>query len=178
MGNRPLFTCCRVAGAFLAVAALTIGSYRSVAAAPHRPQTVSDFTLSDVNGKPVKFSSLSAKAVVVDIWATWCPPCEAEVPHLMALQKKYQSQGLQVVGIALDDVPLVQAFIQKNSLNYPVWMGSPTVEKVFGHIAEMPTTFVLDGRGHIRHVYEGYYGDKTTAALESDVQAVLGGASQ
>src|SRR5271155_148455 len=70
------------------------------------------WTLTDVNGKAVRLQDFAGKVVVVDFWATWCPPCRAEIPHLISLQDKYKEQGLVIVGISLDQggIKLVDQF--------------------------------------------------------------------
>jgi peroxiredoxin len=114
------------------------------------------FTLTDLDGKPVSLSDFRGKVVVLDFWATWCPPCRMEIPDFTDLQKEYGSQGVQIVGIALDEPDKVQAFARQNGINYPVLLGSDEISMKYGGIEGIPTTFIIDKSGEIVNRFEGY----------------------
>jgi thiol-disulfide isomerase/thioredoxin len=82
--------------------------------------------LKDLNGNAVKLSDFKGKVVILDFWATWCPPCRAEIPHFVELQDKYGKQGLVIVGISLDEggPGVVSSFVKANKINYPIVMGN------------------------------------------------------
>src|SRR5664279_2139807 len=83
-----------------------------------------DFTLTDIDGKKLALSDYRGKVVLLDFWATWCTPCRAEIPHFVEYQNAYRDQGLQVVGISMDDdVKPVRPFYQEYKMNYPVALG-------------------------------------------------------
>lgn len=109
--------------------------------------------LLDPSGQPVTSESLKGKTVVVDFWATWCPPCKEEIPGYIALQKKYADKGLVIVGISLDQAgpAVVKKFVAAQQINYPIVMGDEGIVEAFGGIEAIPTTFLIDAQGQIRH---------------------------
>jgi thiol-disulfide isomerase/thioredoxin len=119
------------------------------------PQDVPPFTLSDLDGKSVAFADLRGKVVLVNFWATWCPPCRAEIPDLIKLQEKYRDK-LVVIGVSEDEIPPeeVKAFATAQKMNYPVVMSTPEMSTIFKGVSALPTTFVIDreGRVQMRHV--------------------------
>lgn len=129
-------------GKFPAARARTSAVATQGAAAP-------DFTLTDLQGQPVKLSDLRGKAVVLNFWATWCPPCKEEIPWFIELQKRYGAAGLQVVGVSMDDGDQkdVEKFAAENSINYPVLFGKENVAAQYGGIDYLPTTFYIDRNG-------------------------------
>jgi DsbE subfamily thiol:disulfide oxidoreductase len=111
------------------------------------------WVLEDVNGKKVSSDQFDGKVVVIDFWATWCPPCRAEIPGYIELQKKYGDQGLAIVGISLDQQGpgVVKRFMAKHGINYAIVMGDEAVVEAFGGVEGIPTTFIIDREKNIRH---------------------------
>jgi peroxiredoxin len=118
-----------------------------------------DFSLKDLNGKTVKLADLKGKAVILDFWATWCPPCRAEIPDLNTLYKEYKKKGATIVGVALDEggkTAIVAGMKKyKLSLDYPILIGNQDISKLYGGIDAIPTTFILDKGGNIVNKYIG-----------------------
>ncbi len=130
------------------------------------------FTLQDLNGKPVSLSDFKGKVIVLDFWATWCPPCVIEIPHFIELYEQYKDQGFAMVGISLDreGISVVKSFVRKYQINYPILMTDGQVDRVYGGITAIPTTFVIDSAGNIRQKYVGY---RDKAVFEADIKAFL-----
>ncbi len=135
-----------------------------------------DFTLRDVDGRDVRLSDFSGKVVLLDFWATWCQPCEAEIPHLQALYKTYKDKGFVVLGISMDgpeSVALVGPFVHKYSLEYPVLLDEETkVTGTFNPKRAAPLTVLIDGDGRIVRTRAGYSpGDERL--IEEDIRRLL-----
>lgn len=110
-----------------------------------------EFELKDLNGKTVHLSDYRGKAVVLNFWATWCPPCKVEMPWFVDLQERYGSQGLVILGVALDDASKEQIakFASDMKLNYPVLIGEDKVAQAYGGVEMLPTTFYIDRNGKV-----------------------------
>ncbi|MGD2279165.1 MAG: TlpA disulfide reductase family protein, partial [Candidatus Omnitrophota bacterium] len=104
------------------------------------------------------FSSTRGKVVILDFWATWCPPCTAEIPHFVELYKEYRERGLEIVGVALDrgGASTVKPFAERNGMNYTVVIGDQRITADYGGIRGIPTTFVVDRQGRIAQKFVGY----------------------
>lgn len=119
------------------------------------PAMVAPLTAADLDGRRVSTGGMRGKVVIVNFWATWCPPCRAEIPDLIALQEKYKD-SLQIVGVSQDEVPpeQVKAFATAHKINYPIVMTTNEIERLFPGIRALPTSFVLDREGRLvqKHV--------------------------
>lgn len=132
-----------------------------------------DFRLQDLQGKEIALSQYRGKVVLLEFWATWCPPCRATVPELIALQKKYRGKDFSVLGVSVDDEgenrrAELSAFSKQFNINYPVLMGSDSVARAY-EIWSIPRSFLIDRSGKIRDSYSGYvYGfqKKVSAEIE------------
>ena len=118
-----------------------------------------EFSLPDLNGQLRTVSEWDGKVVALNFWATWCPPCIKEVPEFVALQEKYQTQGLQFIGIALQQPEEVREFVTEHKVNYPILTGELEViqlaEAYGNHIGALPYTVIIDRNGKIAHVKPG-----------------------
>ncbi len=104
-----------------------------------------EFTLRDVNDKPVSLSSLNGSALLITFWATWCPPCRSEMPSLNRLYKEYAARGLVVVAVATDrSVSSVKDFLSKHPVDFPVLIDSDSKVSRQFKVFSLPTTFLLD----------------------------------
>ncbi|HEV3511663.1 MAG TPA: TlpA disulfide reductase family protein [Candidatus Sulfotelmatobacter sp.] len=110
-----------------------------------------DFALETLDGKDLRLSSLRGKAVLLNFWATWCGPCKIETPWLVELQKEYGAQGLQVVGVAMDDSGKedIAKFAQEMGVNYPVLLGKEAVGDEYGGVPALPESFFIGRDGKI-----------------------------
>ncbi len=118
-----------------------------------------DFELTGQEGQPIRLSDYDGRIVVLNLWATWCPPCRDEVPALIRLQEEYGEAGVQVIGVSLDENGARQAvadFAESFGINYPVPVDDGTVQQEYGPLSVIPTTYFLDRNRHIRFYAPGY----------------------
>ena len=129
------------------------------------------FALTTIDGKPLDLASYKGKVVLLDFWATWCVPCQSEIPHFVEFQNNYAAQGFQVVGISMDDGPdPVRPFYQQYKMNYPVAMGSTQLAQSYGGILGLPVTFLIDRNGKIA---ANYRGQTETSVIQQRLEALL-----
>ncbi|NKB36169.1 MAG: redoxin family protein [Gammaproteobacteria bacterium] len=118
-----------------------------------------DFSLLDVDGQMRNVSEWDGKVVAINFWATWCPPCIKEIPEFVELQHKFEAEGLQFIGIALQRAEEVTEFMEKTGMNYPVLVGEMEVIKIaesYGNdIGALPYTVILNREGRIELVKRG-----------------------
>ena len=129
------------------------------------PKPAAAFTLYTIDDREISLASLRGKVTLVNFWATWCPPCRAEIPDLIALQQKYHDQ-LQIIGISEDEAgpDVVRKFVAAHHINYPVAMTSPEFEKLFPGVAALPTSFIIDREGRIVQKHVGMLAPQLTEA--------------
>jgi len=115
-----------------------------------------NFALTAIDGKPLHLSDYTGKVVLLDFWATWCVPCQTEVPRFVSFQKHYERRGFQVVGISLDDTPEpVRKFYARYKMNYPVALGTAKVANSYGGVLGLPLTYLIARDGTIVKQYDG-----------------------
>jgi thiol-disulfide isomerase/thioredoxin len=135
------------------------------------PDPAPDFKLTALDGKPITLATLQGKVVLLNFWATWCGPCRAEIPDLVALQERYKGR-LQIIGLNVDDEEAdIQQYVQETGINYPVAMTSNDVRIQFGGIPALPTSFVLDTEGRVVQKHVGLW---NPAVYETEIRALLG----
>ena len=110
-----------------------------------------DFSLPSLDGRKVKLSDFRGKAVLLNFWATWCPPCKVEMPWFADLQKQYGQDGLVVLGVAMDDTEpaTIAKFASDMGVNYEVLLGTDKVSDDYGDVQYLPTTFYIGRDGTI-----------------------------
>jgi peroxiredoxin len=111
-----------------------------------------DFALKTLDGKTLKLSDLRGKAVLLNFWATWCAPCKIETPWIVDLQSQYGAQGLQVVGVSMDDASDgedVKKFASEMHMNYPILRGTEDVGNSYGGLEFLPTTYFVGRDGNV-----------------------------
>jgi peroxiredoxin len=170
----------KVAGIALPIMAISLATWlwsgsRSIATETkqvEKTKLAPSWELQDLDGKTVHSSDFKSKVVVLDFWATWCPPCRAEIPGFVELQKKYQAQGLVVVGVSVDQVSAdtVKSFANKLKINYPVVLTDTKIVDAYGGIDGLPTTFVIDRTGRIVKQHLGF---TEKSEIESEIKPLL-----
>ena len=141
------------------------------------PEKLPVFAMRNIDNQPIAAGTLRGKVLIINFWATWCPPCRAEIPDLIALQDKYRDQ-LQIIGVSQDEGPVdaVRKFAAEHHMNYPIVMSTREIEKVFTGIYALPTSFIIDRESRIVQKHVGMLNAATTeletrylAGLTTDV---------
>ena len=141
-------------------------------------QTAPDFELTALDGSRLRLSGLRGRPVLLNFWATWCAPCRVEMPWLVELDKQYRGQGVQIIGVSLDDSGSqaeVARFAQERGVQYPVLFGSAALAAAYGGVRFLPQSFFIDRDGKIRN---SRLGIPDRAQLEKAIQELVGHRSQ
>lgn len=135
---------------------------------------VPDYELVTLAGDTIRSTELQGKVVVVNFWATWCPPCRLEMPTLQRLHERRAGDGVVVLGFSTDvgADAAVRAFLAEREITYPVGVATAGHRSAFGGIPGVPTTFLIDGEGVVRHKVVGYFAGP---ALNAAVGRLLSG---
>jgi peroxiredoxin len=130
-----------------------------------------DFTLQDMSGKNVKLSDYRGKVVLLEFWATWCPPCRASIPGIEKIHQSYKDKGLVVLAVSMDEGEWssVQSFMKDYGITYTVLKGTDAVAVQY-RVRAIPLLFILDKEGKIAKRYPGF---GTEEDLENDIKAIL-----
>lgn len=142
-----------------------------MAATSVAPAVAPRLTALDLGGNQIDTAAYQGKVVLINFWAAWCTPCAEEVPQFVTLQDKYRGQGLQLIGISMDDQEqALRDFYRKHRMNYPVVAGTQKTAQEFGGVLGLPTTFLIgrDGRIHGK-----YAGPADIGKLEQDIKVLL-----
>ena len=128
-----------------------------------------DISVTSLDGQTIKISQLKGKRIVLDFWATWCPPCRKEIPHFIQLFNQTSRDDLVIVGISDEDAKTLREFVKKESVNYPI-ASAKNLPSPYADIQSIPTTFFIDRKGAIQMVAVGYheYDDLKHDALATD----------
>ena len=132
-----------------------------------------DFTLKDINNEDVTLADYKGKVILLDFWATWCGPCKVEIPGFVDLQTRYGKDGLQVLGVSVDDtLDELKPYVAELKMNYPVLqgLGRDDVQDAFGPIWGIPTTVVIARDGKICAKHSGM---STKQQFEKEIKALL-----
>ena len=147
------------------------------AASKLQGQLAHDFTLQSLEGKTVRLSDYRGKAVLLNFWATWCEPCKLEMPWFVDLQKQYAAQGLQVVGVAMDDADVqdIAQFAKDMNVDYPILVGKESARDAigsdYGGVPFLPESFFISRDGKI---LDKVLGLKSKGEIEDSIKKILG----
>jgi thiol-disulfide isomerase/thioredoxin len=152
--------------------ATIIGDDEDVIRFASNPQPAPPFLLQDLDGNVVSTAQWHGKVVLLNFWATWCPPCREEIPLLVDLAKKYKD-GLLIVGISLDDASAdeVRQFTNAFHVNYPIVMWSRELVAEYGGVPALPTSFLINKEGRVVQKHEGLYPPEV---YETEVRSLMG----
>ncbi len=116
-----------------------------------------DFSLKDASGASVKLSDYRGKVVLLNFWATWCGPCEEEIPWFIGFQQEFKDREFAVLGISVDEDgwDAVKPFVARRKVNYRVMLGGEEVSQIYGNVENLPTTFIIDREGRIARTHIG-----------------------
>lgn len=164
--------------AVVAAVMLFIGFHMARRNGPDAPSVLGkstpapDFTLEKLDGGNLKLSDLRGKAVLLNFWATWCGPCKIETPWLVEMQQQYGSQGLQIVGVAMDNSGKddIAKFAKDMGMNYPVLLGKEAVGDEYGGVPGLPESFFIGRDGKIVSHIIGLRGK---AEIEDSIKKAL-----
>jgi thiol-disulfide isomerase/thioredoxin len=136
------------------------------------PEMAPPMQVQDLLGKPVNKDNWAGKVVLVNFWATWCPPCREEIPELLELKKEYKDR-LEIVGISEDDDPpeSVLKFARQKGMTYPIVMATPELVEAYGGVPALPTSFLIDTQGRVVQKHSGLY---PIEAYDLEIHALLG----
>jgi len=141
----------RIVVVLLLLAALpSAGSGQEVRKAPA-------LILRDLEGRNLRLTDYKGKVVLINFWATWCPPCRAEVPDLVKWQREYRGRGLQIIGVTYppQTTKEVRRFVRNLKVNYPVALGTKQTKALFFQGETLPVSVIIDREGNVRDIIEG-----------------------
>lgn len=150
----------------IAVSAVVLLAVFSAAEVTEAP----DFSLKDMNGKQVTLSEFKGKALILNFFATWCPPCRAEIPDFIKLQDAYAAKGFSVIGVSLVGASESKEFALKAGVNYPILIDDNKVSNLYGPIRSIPTTFIIDKD---MKIVKKYMGSRSKEVFEKDIQELI-----
>lgn len=156
----------------LTVAGLALHS-RPAAAMVQKGEPAPAMKLVTTSGQPISLANYRGYVLVMDFFATWCIPCREAIPHLNTLNQKYGKQGLQVLGVSVDDTGerQVKSFLTDRRVSYPVAIAGEEMQTDYG-LRSIPTIFVINKKGVIAEKFQGY-SDQTARAIEETVKKLL-----
>ena len=139
---------------------------------PEDRRMAPNFTLTDAKGAPVRLSDFRGRVVLLNFWATWCPPCRTEMPWFMEFQRSRGGRDFEVLGISFDEDgwKSVRPYLEKREVNYPVMLADDEVRSLYSGVSSLPTTMIIDKSGRIAATHVGLC---SRGEYEGDIQTAL-----
>ena len=155
-----------IAASFLAAPGL-------VDAAPRSGQSAPDFNVISTSGQSITLDNYRGHVLILDFFATWCQPCRLSIPHLVEMNRKYGKQGLQILGLSVDEdgERVIKAFTDEFRVNYPLALAGDPATVAFG-VRSVPVMYLVDKKGKIVEVYRGY-SDDMARSVEQSIKRLL-----
>ena len=130
-----------------------------------------DLTLQDMNGNAVRLADYKGQVIVLNVWATWCGPCQVEIPELVEAYTKYRDQGVVVLGVSLDDTAeMLREYAPTKAMNYPLLLWQDEFDEAYGPIFGVPITFFI---GRDATISRRHFGPVSKEQLEREIKALL-----
>ena len=155
------------------IAASFLTAIGQVDAAPRQGQPAPNFKVVTTSGQTVSQDNYLGHVLILDFFATWCQPCRQSIPHLVEMNRKYGKQGLQILGLSVNDdgERVVKAFTDEFRVNYPLALVGDSITADFG-VRSVPVMYLIDKKGKVADVYRGFSNDKASS-LEQSIKRLL-----
>ena len=142
-------------------------------AAPRSGQPAPNFKIISTTGQTISQDNYRGYVLILDFFATWCQPCRQSIPHLVEMNRKYGKQGLQILGLSVDEdgVRMVKAFTDEFQVNYPLALAGDSMTVDFG-VRSVPVMYLVDKKGKIAEVYRGY-SSEIGRSVEQSIKRLL-----
>jgi cytochrome c biogenesis protein CcmG, thiol:disulfide interchange protein DsbE len=140
----------------------------------HKPAP--EFVRTDLQQQRIDLQAYRGRVVLLTFWATWCAPCQVEMPQFIAWQKKFGPQGLQIVAVSMDDdAEPVARLVRRRRVNYPIVMGDLKLAELYGGILGLPVTYLIDRHGIVAARFQG---ETSLETMRAQMEILLGSAAQ
>lgn len=158
---------------YSSIMALVLATASPALAILQKGQPAPPINVVTTSGQPVSLANYKGHVLILDFFATWCYPCKEAIPHLLNLNRKYGKQGLQILGMSVDDGSdkAVKSFIAEKKINYPVTIVNEDLQTDYG-LRSVPTIFVISKKGIVAEKFQGYSED-VGRSLENTVKRLL-----
>lgn len=166
-----IFSCSRILLVIIAASFLIVPG--QVDAAPRPGQPAPNFKVISITGQAISQENYRGHVLVLDFFATWCPPCRQSIPHLANMKRTYGTQGLEILGLSMDEdgANAVKIFANEHRINYPMALVGDSTTADFG-VRSVPVIYLIDKKGKVAEIYRGYSGE-IARAMEQAIKRLL-----